>query len=169
MLSVRCLPVCPVCLSVTIERIKMTLGMQVGLGPGHIVLGGDPAPLPERGIAPNFRPISVAAKRLDASRCHSVYGGRPQPRRVCVRWGPSPSQKGGGAPSPIFTVEVENFEIGPEVSGTSGPISKISKFLSLISPPFLNRFTSGLHQNYVLFKGYKVSYNPEVWGTSGYS
>ena len=28
-----------------------------------------------------------------------------------------------------------------------------------ISAPFLNRFTSGFHQNYLLFKGYKVSYN----------
>ena len=51
MLSDRCLscPVCPVCDVVhcgqTVGRIKMKLGMQVGLGPGHIVLGGDPAPL----------------------------------------------------------------------------------------------------------------------------
>ena len=51
-LSVHC-PVCPFCLSLTlvysgqtVGRIKMKLGMQVGLGPGHIVLGGDPAPLP---------------------------------------------------------------------------------------------------------------------------
>ena len=50
---------CPVCLSVTFvhcgQRVgltKMKLGMQVGLGPGHIVLGGDPAPPPQRGIAP---------------------------------------------------------------------------------------------------------------------
>jgi len=28
-------------------RIKMKLGMQIGLGPGHIVLDGDPAPPPE--------------------------------------------------------------------------------------------------------------------------
>jgi len=50
-----CCPVCPVCpvLSVmfvhcgqTVGRIKMKLGMPVGLGPGHIVLGGDRAPLP---------------------------------------------------------------------------------------------------------------------------
>jgi len=35
----------------------MKLGMQVGLGPGHNVLGGDPAPLPERGrsaVPPEF-------------------------------------------------------------------------------------------------------------------
>ena len=28
---------------------------------------------------------------------------------------PAPPQNGGGAPSPILRVEVENFEIGPEV------------------------------------------------------
>jgi len=48
--------VCLSCLSVlsvtfmhcgqTVGRIKMKLGTQVGLGPGHIVLGGDPAPPP---------------------------------------------------------------------------------------------------------------------------
>jgi len=33
----------------------MKLGMQVGLGHGHIVLGGDPAPPPQkRGRAPKF-------------------------------------------------------------------------------------------------------------------
>jgi len=77
MLLNRCLSVlsclfCPV-LSVTLVYggqtvgwIKVILGMQVGLGPGHIVLDGNPAALPQRGTAPNFRPISVAAKWLDA-------------------------------------------------------------------------------------------------------
>jgi len=52
----------------TVERIKTKLGMQVGLGPGHIVLDGDPAPpFPIKG-APNFRPISIVAKRLYGSR-----------------------------------------------------------------------------------------------------
>jgi len=33
----------------------MKLGTQVGLGPGHIVLDGDPAALPQRGTgAPQF-------------------------------------------------------------------------------------------------------------------
>jgi len=36
----------------TVERIKMKLGTQVGLGPGHIVLDGDPAPPSQRGTAP---------------------------------------------------------------------------------------------------------------------
>ena len=54
---------CPVCtaLSVTlvycgqtVGRIKMKLGRQVGLGPGHIVLGGDPAPPRPKGQSPQF-------------------------------------------------------------------------------------------------------------------
>ena len=32
--------------------IKMALGMEVGFGPGHIVLDGEPAPLPPKGTAP---------------------------------------------------------------------------------------------------------------------
>ena len=55
MLSDRCLSVCSV-LSVTfvhcgqtVGQIKMKLGMQVGLGPGHIVLDRDPVPPPAKG------------------------------------------------------------------------------------------------------------------------
>jgi len=40
----------------------MKLGVQVGLGPGHIVLDGDSSPLPQTGRAHNFRSISVVAK-----------------------------------------------------------------------------------------------------------
>ena len=51
----------------------MALGVEVGLGPGHIVLDGDPAPLPKKGAElPNFRPVFIVAKRLDGSRCHLV-------------------------------------------------------------------------------------------------
>ena len=59
----------------TAEWIKMALGMEVGHGPGHIVLDGEPAPLPQKedSLSPNFRPIFVIAKRLDASRCHLVW------------------------------------------------------------------------------------------------
>jgi len=64
MLSDRCLSVCLSVLSLTLVYcgqtfgwIKMKLGMQVGLGPGHIVLDRDPAPR-ERGTAhpPIFGP-----------------------------------------------------------------------------------------------------------------
>jgi len=52
--------------------IKMKLGVQVGLGPGHIVSDGDPAPLPKKGAEPppNIPPMSVVAKQLDGSRWH---------------------------------------------------------------------------------------------------
>jgi len=53
--------------------IKMSLGMELGLGPGDFVLDGDPAPLPKRRAEPpNFRPICIVAKWLDASRCHLI-------------------------------------------------------------------------------------------------
>ena len=65
----------------------------VSLGPGHIVLHGDPCsplkrgtaapqfsahvpwnpPIP-KGYIPNFRPMSVVTKRLNISRCHLVLG-----------------------------------------------------------------------------------------------
>jgi len=58
MLSVRCLSVC---LSVTfmhcgqtVGRIKMKLGVQVCYGPGHIVIGGDPAPPLLKGHSPQI-------------------------------------------------------------------------------------------------------------------
>ena len=34
--------------------IKMVLGMEVGLGPRHIVLDGDTAPSPQKGAQPQF-------------------------------------------------------------------------------------------------------------------
>ena len=56
----------------TVGWIKMKLGMEVGLSPGHIVLDWDPAP-PKRVTALlNFRPMSVVAKWLDGLRCHLV-------------------------------------------------------------------------------------------------
>jgi len=48
--------------------IKMPLGKEVGLGlrPSDTVLDVDPALPPQKGDrAPNFRPMSIVAKRLD--------------------------------------------------------------------------------------------------------
>jgi len=100
--------------------------------PGHIVLDGDPAPPPPKGHSPHFRLIPVVAKWLHGSSCHLVWryasaqetlfsahvycgpngwmdqdgtwhGGRPQPRQLCVRWGPSHlPKKGAKLPFPIF-------------------------------------------------------------------
>jgi len=102
---------CPVCLSdmsvlsVTLVHcgqmvgwIKMKLGMQVGLCPVHIVLDGDPAPFAKGAQAPIFGPYLLwpnGCMDQDAT----WHGGRPRPRRLCVRWGSrSRPQKGGAAP-----------------------------------------------------------------------
>jgi len=43
--------------------IKMSLSREVGLGPSDIVLHGDPAPPPQKGVQPpDFRPMSIVAK-----------------------------------------------------------------------------------------------------------
>ena len=53
----------------------MALGMEVVLSPGDFVLDGIQPPPQKGDEAPlhNFRPISIVAKRLDASRCHLVW------------------------------------------------------------------------------------------------
>jgi len=59
----------------TVEWIKMALGTQVGLDPGHILLDGDPAPPPQkRGQSPpNFQNMSIVAKQLNGSRWHLAH------------------------------------------------------------------------------------------------
>ena len=63
---------------------------------------GTQATLPNRGQSPQFSAhvyCGQTAAWIDAT----WYGGRPRPRRHCVRWGPSPSPKAGRASaSPIF-------------------------------------------------------------------
>ena len=77
----------------TAGSIKMPLVREVGLGSGDIVLDGDRA-LAKKGAQPNYRPMYIVAKRLNAS-VYRLVQGRPQPRRHCVGWGPS------SAPTPI--------------------------------------------------------------------
>jgi len=84
--------------------IKMARGIEVGLGPGNSVLDWNPAPLPKNGgrsPLPIFGPFLLWPNgwmHQDTTR----YGGRLQPRRVCIRWGPSPSPKRGRNPLPNF-------------------------------------------------------------------
>jgi len=83
----------------------MKLRVQVCPGPGHIVLDGDPAPPPQRGIDHNFRPVSVV--------CDQTAGWIKMPLGVKVGLGPSdfvldgdpaPLPKRGGAPQ--FSAQV---------------------------------------------------------------
>jgi len=46
----------------------MALGTEVGLSPDDFVLDGDPAPSPKGTQPPNFRTMSVVAKRPDGLR-----------------------------------------------------------------------------------------------------
>jgi len=84
--------------------IEMVLGVEVGLSSGDFVLDGDPAPLPKGGRAslPNFWPISIVAKRLDASRCHLVCEVGLSPGYLLFDGNPSLSPKRGRNPSQIF-------------------------------------------------------------------
>jgi len=61
--------------SKTAGWMTMVLSMGVGLRPVDFVLDGDPASVPQNGQSPlpNFWPISIVGKRLDASRCHLVW------------------------------------------------------------------------------------------------
>jgi len=75
--------------------IKMALGTEVGLGPGHVVLYRDSAPLPNNGHSPPpiFGPCLLWPNGwMDQDA--TWYGYRPRHRRHCVRWGPSSPQKG---------------------------------------------------------------------------
>jgi len=82
--------------------IKMSFGMEVGLGPGDFVLDGDPASPPKKGAKP--------PPQFSAHFCCGQTAGcikMPFGTKVglslgdCVRWGSSPPPKNGAEP-PIF-------------------------------------------------------------------
>jgi len=50
----------------------MPLGMEVGLGPGDIVLDGGPSSPLNESTAPTFWPMCIVAKRLDESESHLI-------------------------------------------------------------------------------------------------
>ena len=104
----------------TVGWINMPLGTEVCLGPGHIVLDGDPAPPNGKGhSSPHFRnlwtqprllrtgrrqslrlykprPISIVAKRWDESGCHLVW------RYASAQEDRAPPGKGHRSPPPLF-------------------------------------------------------------------
>ena len=106
----------------------MALGKEVGLCPCDILLGGDPASLPKKGTEPPaiFGPFLLWPNgwmHQDAT----WYGGRPQPRRLCVRWGHSPPPYKGAELFPRFLAHVYSGHTatwikmppGTEVGGAS--------------------------------------------------
>ena len=103
--------VCSVCLSCPVCNVGVLwpngcmdqdkLGIQVGLGPGHIVSDGYPAPCPHTGTAPlNFRPIYLLWPNGWIDQDATWYERRPGPKPHCARWGTSsPPQKGAQLPN----------------------------------------------------------------------
>jgi len=74
----------------------MPFGMEVGLGPSHIVLDEDPATPPSKKghIPPIFGPCLLWPNGC-MHQDTTWYGDRPWPWRHCVRWVPrSPPLKG---------------------------------------------------------------------------
>ena len=67
----------------------MPIGMEVGLSPGDFVLDGDPAP-PKRAQPSPIFGICLLWSNGWIDQDATWYGGRPRPRRLCVRWGPIP-------------------------------------------------------------------------------
>jgi len=98
----------------TVGRIKMKLGRQVGLVPGHIVLDGVSAPRTERGTAAphlKFTGAGFGCVRIIRGPCllwpngwmhqdEIWHGGRPRPLPNCVKWGPSSPPPKGYSPLP---------------------------------------------------------------------
>ena len=75
MLSDRCpvlsvLSITLVYFGQTVGWIKMKLGVEVGLGPGHTCVRWGPSPSPPKGGgAPSFRPMSIVATVAHLSYC----------------------------------------------------------------------------------------------------
>jgi len=82
----------------------MKLGMQVGLGPGHIVLDGDLAPLPQRCTAPRQFSAHICCGQMAAwSKISLGMELGLDPGDVVLDGNPAPlipKGGGGGAPPP---------------------------------------------------------------------
>ena len=79
----------------------MALGIEVGLDPSDIVLDGDPAPLPQKRGAqpPNFRSLSIVAKRLCVSDQNTTwYGGSLSLGDIELDGDPAPPPLKGHSP-----------------------------------------------------------------------
>jgi len=84
--------------------IKVALGIEVGLGPTRLCKMGTQLPSPKVGqILPIFSPFLLWPNGCGWMHQGATWhGGRPQPRQVCVKWGPSPTPQKWAEP-PIFS------------------------------------------------------------------
>jgi len=80
--------------------IKMALGMEMGLGPGHIVLDGDSSSHPPKGGGAPF-PVFGSVPMWPHGWMHqdaTCHGGRPQPGDFVLHGDPAPLHKRGWSP-----------------------------------------------------------------------
>jgi len=85
----------------TAAWIKMPLGAEVGLGPGYIVLDGEPALPPKKGhsTSPTFWPMLIVAKRIKMPLGTVVGLG---PGYIVLHGDPAVPPKKGHSTSPHF-------------------------------------------------------------------
>jgi len=111
----------------------MPLRMEVGLGPGDIVLDGDPVPSPKKAYSsPQFSAHALWSNSF-INQDDTWYRGRPRPRRHRTRWGSSsPPQTKGIAPHfrPMYCGQTAGWikmSVGTEVGLGPGDIVLDSK------------------------------------------
>ena len=80
----------------------MAIGMEVGLDPVHIVLDGDTAPLLQKGAELPICGPSLLWPNGWMHQDATGYGGRPQPRRLCLMGTQLPPEKREHLPPPNF-------------------------------------------------------------------
>jgi len=76
--------------------------MQVGIGPDHIVLDGNPAPFPQRGTPPKFSSHICCGQMSGWIKMPLGMEVGLSPSDFVLDEDPAPIPKGGGAPAPIF-------------------------------------------------------------------
>jgi len=86
----------------------MKLGMRVGLGPGHIVLDGDPAPLPQKGQSPPIFSSYLLWPngRMDEDASWREVGLRPSDIVLDGYPAPLPKKPQKGSRAPQFVAHV---------------------------------------------------------------
>jgi len=84
----------------------MKLGMQVGLGPGHIVLDGNPAPPPPKENTPLIFGPFLFWPNGSMDQDATCYGGRPRPGHIVLDGDPAPPPKKGTQPPDFWPMSI---------------------------------------------------------------
>ena len=84
--------------------IKMSVGIEVGLGPGDFVLDGDPAPLPKRGAEPAPQIFGPCLLRPNGwmDEASTWHGGNLSPGDFVLDGDPVLFPQKGRSPLPNF-------------------------------------------------------------------